>query len=70
LDVQVFNQKVKIKADQVYASKNIVIYSGDRLIFAGSLSRNAEMSLSLSSKDGRKVAKEFNKNMEIYGKLN
>jgi len=70
LDIQVFNQKVKIRADQVYASKNIVIYSGDRLIFAGSLSRNAEMSLSLSSKDGRKVAKEFNKNSEIYGKLN
>ena len=70
LDIQVFNQKVKIKADQVYASKNIVLYSGDRLIFAGSLSRNAEMSLSLSSKDGRKVAKEFNKNAEIYGKLN
>ena len=70
LDIQVFNQKVKIRADQVYASKNIVLYSGDRLIFAGSLSRNAEMSLSLSSKDGRKVAKEFNKNSEIYGKLN
>ncbi|MHA1670636.1 MAG: ATPase, T2SS/T4P/T4SS family [Promethearchaeota archaeon] len=69
LDIQVFNQKVKIRADQVYASKNIVLYSGDRLIFSGSLSRNAEMSLSLSSKDGRKVAKEFNKNMDIYGKL-
>ncbi|MHA1193841.1 MAG: hypothetical protein ACTSP9_16395 [Promethearchaeota archaeon] len=69
LDIQVFNQKVKIRADQVYASKNIVLYSGDRLIFSGSLSRNAEMSLSLSSKDGKKVAKEFNKNMEIYGKL-
>ena len=69
LDIQVFNQKVKIRADQVYASKNIVLYSGDRLIFSGSLSRNAEMSLSLSSKDGRKVAKEFNKNTEIYGKI-
>jgi ATPase len=69
LDIQVFNQKVKIRADQVYASKNIVLYSGDRLIFSGSLSRNAEMSLSLSSKDGRKVAKEFNKNADIYGKL-
>jgi len=70
LDIQVFKQKVKIRADQVYASKNIVLYSGDRLIFAGSLSRNAEMSLSLSSKDGRKVAKEFDKNTEIYGKIN
>ena len=69
LDIQVFNQKVKIRADPVYASKNIVLYSGDRLIFSGSLSRNAEMSLSLASKDGRKVAKEFNKNTDIYGKL-
>jgi hypothetical protein len=47
-----------------------VLYSGDRLIFAGSLSRNADMSLSLSSKDGRKIAKEFDKNTEIYGKIN
>jgi ATPase len=69
LDINVFKQKVRISADQEYASQNIVIYANDQAIFTGSLSRNADISLSLSSKDGRKIAKEYNKYKEIYGKL-
>ena len=69
LDVNIFRQKVRISADQEYASQNIIIYANDEAIFTGSLSRNADMSLSLSSKDGKKIAKEYNKYKEIYGKL-
>jgi ATPase len=69
LDVNIFRQKVRISADPEYASQNIIIYANDQAIFSGSLSRNADMSLSLSSKDGRKIAKEYNKYKDIYGKL-
>ena len=69
LDVNVFKQKVRISADQEYASQNIVIYANDQAIFTGSLSRNADMSLSLSSKDGKRITKEYNKYKDIYAKL-
>ncbi|TFG16979.1 MAG: ATPase [Promethearchaeota archaeon] len=69
LEIDIFKQKVKIRADQEYASQNIVIYANNQEIFSGSLSRNADMSLSLSSKDGKRIAKEYNRYKDIYGKL-
>jgi ATPase len=67
LDVEVSSNKVLVKAPPEYASQNIEIYADGRLIFTGSLSRNADMTLSLGNREGRKLRREFQKNKDIYG---
>jgi len=69
LDVQVQRQKIVLKADLEYASSNIIIYADNQQIFTGSLSRNADISLSLSNKEGKRILKEYNRNKVLYGKL-
>ena len=69
LDISVKKQKVLISTDFEYASRNIVIYAEDTPIFTGSLSRNGEISLALSNKDGKKILREFDRNKDIYAKL-
>lgn len=69
LDVEVKQNKVIITAPPQYASNNIEIYADNRLIFTGSLSREGDMSLSLSNREGQKVLKQHNKHKIIYGKL-
>ncbi|MGB5912873.1 MAG: ATPase, T2SS/T4P/T4SS family [Promethearchaeia archaeon] len=69
LDVQVQRQKIVLKADPEYASSNIVVFADNQQIFTGSLSRNADISLSLSNKEGKRILKEYNRNKVLYGKL-
>jgi len=69
LDVHVQRQKIVLKADLEYASSNIIIYADNQQIFNGSLSRNADISLSLSNKEGKRILKEYNRNKVLYGKL-
>jgi ATPase len=69
LDISVEKQKILIKADSDYASKNVVIYSDGQEIFTGSFSRNASISLSLSNKEGRRVLKEFDRSKDVYAVL-
>ena len=67
LDIAVKSRKIVIKASPIHASQNIIVYSGNDPIFTGSLSRNSEINLSLSNKEGRKILKEIDRNKEIYG---
>ncbi|MFW9999581.1 MAG: ATPase, T2SS/T4P/T4SS family [Candidatus Hermodarchaeota archaeon] len=69
LDIDVKKQKIIIRANPEYASQNIVIYSDNKQIFTGSLSRNSDISLSLSNKEARKILKELNNDKEIFAKL-
>ncbi len=69
LDVEIKKQKVTLKANPEFASRNIVVFADDQEIFAGSLSRSSIITLSLSNKEGRKVLKEFDRNKKIYGIL-
>lgn len=69
LEIIEFKKKLIIRADEEYASRNINIYAGNNIIFSGSLSRNAEISLSLSNRDAKQVLKEVRKNSNIYGIL-
>lgn len=69
LDVEVQRQKIVLKAEPEYASSNIIIYADNQQIFTGSLSRNADISLSLSNKEGKRILKEYNRNKVLYGKL-
>jgi ATPase len=69
LYIEVTKQKVILKAEPFYQSKNIIVYSEGQEIFTGSLSRNSSISLSLSNKEGKKVYKEFEKNKDIYAVL-
>ncbi len=69
LDIIEFKKKVIIRADEEYASRNINVYADKRIIFSGSLSRSAEISLSLTNRDAKQVSKELKKNSEIYGIL-
>lgn len=69
LDIEVQRNKLILRADPIYASRNIIVYADNRHIFAGSLSRNSEITLSLSHKEGKKVLKEYNGHKDIYGKL-
>ncbi|KKN11553.1 hypothetical protein LCGC14_1025280, partial [marine sediment metagenome] len=62
-------EKILIKADPQHASQNIEIYADGRQIFTGSLSRNSEISLSLSNKDGRSLLKEIDRSKDIYAKI-
>jgi ATPase len=69
LDIIEFKKKLVIRADDEYASRNINIYADNHIIFSGSLSRNAEISLSLTNRDAKQVLKEFKKSSNIYGVL-
>jgi ATPase len=69
LDIHVKRSKLIIKAPQQYASTNIEIYADHKLIFTGALSREADISLSLSNRVGKKVHKEYQKHKNIYAKV-
>lgn len=69
LDIEVKKQKIIIKANPEYSSQNIVIFAENQQIFTGSLSRNSDISLSLSNKEARKILRELNNNKDIFGKL-
>ncbi|MHA1659645.1 MAG: ATPase, T2SS/T4P/T4SS family [Promethearchaeota archaeon] len=69
IDVIVKADKVILKADPKHASQNIEIYANQEFIFTGSLSRNSDITLNLSNKEGRKILKEVDRNKDIYGKL-
>ncbi len=69
LDVEVKKQKIIIKANPKYASQNIEIFADNHLIFTGSLSRNSDISLSLSNKEAKKLLTKLNDNREIYARL-
>ncbi len=69
LEIDVKKQKIMIKADPRFASQNISIYGDKDLIFTGSLSRNSDMSLSLSNREAKKMLKVIESSMDIYGKL-
>ena len=69
LNIEVKKQKIIIKANPEYASQNIVIFADNQQIFTGSLSRNSDISLSISNKEVKKILKELNNNREIYAKI-
>ncbi len=69
LDIDVKKQKIILRANPEYASQNIEIYANNQQIFTGSLSRNSDISLSLSNKEGKKIFKELNNGKEIYAKI-
>ncbi|MFX1383299.1 MAG: hypothetical protein ACFFBP_12730, partial [Promethearchaeota archaeon] len=66
LDVSVKSKKIILTASPVYASQNIVVYANEEPIFTGSLSRNSEINLSLSNKEGRKILREHDRDKDIY----
>lgn len=69
LDIEIQKNRLVLKADPEYASSNIIVYADNQQIFTGSLSRNSDITLSLSNKEGKKVLKEYNGKRIIYGKL-
>jgi len=69
LNVEVKRNKILIKAPQQYASNNIEIYTDNKLIFTGALSRSADISLSLSNREGKKILKQYKQQKNVYGKL-
>ncbi|TET58167.1 MAG: ATPase [Promethearchaeota archaeon] len=69
LNIDVKKQKISIRANPEYASQNIVIYADNQQIFTGSLSRDSDISLSLSNKEAKKILKELNNDKEIFAKL-
>ncbi|MFX1296796.1 MAG: ATPase, T2SS/T4P/T4SS family [Promethearchaeota archaeon] len=69
LDIEVKKQKIIIRANPKYASQNIIIFADNQQIFTGSLSRNSDISISLSNKEAKKIIKELNNDKLIYAKL-
>ncbi|MHA1689083.1 MAG: hypothetical protein ACTSUN_07075, partial [Promethearchaeota archaeon] len=69
LDVEVKKNKIILFADPRYASQNINIYADGKHLFSGSLSRNGDITLSLSRKEGQKILKNFQKNKDIYAQI-
>ncbi|MEE9377263.1 MAG: ATPase, T2SS/T4P/T4SS family [Candidatus Lokiarchaeia archaeon] len=69
LDIEVKKQKIIIKAKPEYASQNIIVFADNQQIFTGSLSRNSDISLSISNKEAKKILKELNNNREIFAKI-
>ncbi|GAH58106.1 unnamed protein product, partial [marine sediment metagenome] len=51
LDVEIKKQKVILKANPEFASRNIVVFADDQEVFTGSLSRSSNITLSLSNKE-------------------
>ena len=69
LDIIEFKKKIIIRADDNFASRNIDVYADNHIIFSGSLSRNAEISLSMSNREAKQIQKELRKSSDIYGIL-
>jgi len=69
LDVIIKKDKVILKAAPRFASQNIEVFADQKEVFAGSLSRNSEISLSLFNKEGRRILKEVDRNKKIFAKL-
>ena len=69
LEIEVKKQKIMIKAKPIYASQNIIIFGGKQQLFTGSLSRNCDISLSLSNKEAKKMLQAIENNKDVYGKL-
>ncbi len=69
LNIEIMLDKVILRASPKFASQNIAVFSGKEEIFTGSLSRKAEINLSLSNKEGKKIVKEFDRNREIYARI-
>ncbi|TFG01686.1 MAG: ATPase [Promethearchaeota archaeon] len=69
LDVIIKKDKIILKAAPRFASQNIEVYADEKQIFTGSLSRNSEINLSLSNKEGRRILKERDRNKKIYAKI-
>ncbi len=69
LNVEVKRNKILIKAPEQYASNNIEVFTDNKLIFTGALSRNADISLSLSNREAKKILKNYKQQKDIYGKL-
>ncbi len=69
LNFEIKKQKIMIKADPIYASQNIIIISEKQQLFTGSLSRNSDISVSLSNKEVKKILKAIEDKKEVYGKL-
>lgn len=68
LDIDVQQNKLVIEAPYQYASTNIEIYADHNLIFTGALSRDSDINLSLSTREGKRILREFQRNKNIYGK--
>ncbi|MBY8990547.1 MAG: Flp pilus assembly complex ATPase component TadA [Candidatus Lokiarchaeota archaeon] len=68
LDLEVGKDKIILRAVPSYASQNIIIFANNEEIFTGSLSRNGEINLSLSNKEGRRLLKEIDRKKDIYAK--
>ena len=66
LEIEVMKDRIILKAAPEYASQNIVIFSNQKEIFTGSLSRKSEINLSLSNNEGKRILKEFDRNKNIY----
>ncbi|TFG23707.1 MAG: ATPase [Promethearchaeota archaeon] len=69
LDVIIKKDKIILKAAPRFASQNIKVFADQKEIFTGSLSRNSEINLSLSNKEGRRILKERDRNKKIYAKI-
>ncbi len=69
LDIHVKKDKILLIADPQYASQNINVYANGNQIFSGSLSRNADINLSLSNKEAKKILKQYDKHKDIYAEI-
>jgi ATPase len=69
LDVHIQRDKLIINAPPEFASQNITIFADGKGIFTGSLSRNADITLSLETREGKKVLKEYERNRDLYARI-
>ncbi len=69
VNIDVRKDKIVLSTIPTLASQNIEVFANNQLMFTGSLSRTGEMNLSLASREGKKILKEFEKNREIYAKI-
>jgi predicted PilT family ATPase len=69
LNIDVQQNKLLIEAPYEYASTNIEIYADHDLIFTGALSRDSDINLSLSTREGKRILNELQRNKNIYGKV-
>ena len=69
LNIDIQQNKLLIEAPYEYASTNIEIYADHDLIFTGALSRDSDINLSLSTREGRRILKELQRNKNVYGKV-
>lgn len=69
LDIQKSKGNILVRGDELEAMDNLEMYSGNKLIFTGTVGKEGVIRINLSSREGQKIHRDIKRGGDIYGKI-